>query len=94
MSKILNGQLGRFHSFQSAVENRERSKQKRRSFQKEFSDFVAAFKGQKMFWKYNNINASQIETVLEKENVTLSEILDHEGVIQECKNQTTKLIDL
>ena len=47
-----------------------------------------------MFWEYNNINASQIETVLEKENVTLSEILDHEGVIQECKNQTTKLIDL
>ena len=49
---------------------------------------------EKMFWKYNNINASQIETVLEKENVTLSEVLDHEGVIQECKNQTTKLIDL
>ena len=47
-----------------------------------------------MFWNYNTMSISQIETVLEKEDVTLAEVLDHEGVIQECKSQTKKLIEL
>ena len=84
------------HSFQSAVETRERSakKEKVRKKVSKIATHFLSLDDSAMFWKYNNINASQIETELEKENVTLSEILDHEGVIQECKNQTTKLIEL
>merc|ERR1712223_1061809 len=36
---------------------------------------------------------SQFETIFEKEDVTLAEVLEQENVIQECKNQTKKLID-
>jgi serine/threonine-protein phosphatase 6 regulatory subunit 3 len=46
-----------------------------------------------MFWQYNTLSTSQFETIFEKEDVTLSEILDQENVIQECKTQTKKLID-
>jgi len=46
-----------------------------------------------MFWQYNTLSTSQFETIFEKEDVTLSEVLDQENVIQECKNQTKKLID-
>ena len=47
-----------------------------------------------MFWQYNTLSTSQFETIFEKEDVTLSEVLEQENVIQECKNQTKKLIDL
>ena len=47
-----------------------------------------------MFWQYNTMSTTQIETVLEKEDVSLAEVLDQENVIQECKTQTKKLIDL
>ena len=47
-----------------------------------------------MFWQYNTLSASHFETIFEKEDVTLSEVLEQENVIQECKTQTKKLIDL
>lgn len=46
-----------------------------------------------MFWKYNLITASHIETLLNKENVTLRELMDEDDILQECKAQTKKLID-
>ena len=46
-----------------------------------------------MFWKYNSMSTSQVETLLEKENVSLKELLELEDVIQECKNQNKKLVE-
>ncbi|XP_015927661.1 serine/threonine-protein phosphatase 6 regulatory subunit 3 [Parasteatoda tepidariorum] len=46
-----------------------------------------------MFWRYNLITGSCIETLLDKENVTLKELMDEEDILQECKAQTKKLID-
>lgn len=47
-----------------------------------------------MFWEYNQMSTTQIKTLLEKEDVTLAEVLEQENVIQECKTQTKQLIDL
>jgi hypothetical protein len=46
-----------------------------------------------MFWKYNTLSTSQVETLLEKENVSLKELLELEDIIQECKNQNKKLVE-
>jgi len=46
-----------------------------------------------MFWKYNSLNVSNIDTLLEKQDVTLSEILQQEDIIQECKSQNKKLVE-
>lgn len=46
-----------------------------------------------MFWRYNLITGSCIETLLDKENVTLKELMDEEDILQECKAQTKKLLD-
>ncbi len=46
-----------------------------------------------MFWRYNANSVSQVDTALDKENVTLTELLELEDIIQECKNQNKKLID-
>jgi len=45
-----------------------------------------------IFWQYNS-GSGQIDTVLEKENVTLAEVLEQEDIIQECKNQNKKLVE-
>ena len=47
-----------------------------------------------MFWKYNNASSSQIESLLEKEDVGLKEVLQQEDIIQECKSNNKKLIEL
>ena len=47
-----------------------------------------------MFWHNNPCISSHLTTLLDKENVTLTEVLDNEEVIQECKNQNGKLITL
>ena len=39
------------------------------------------------------MSTSQVETLLEKENVSLKELLELEDVIQECKNQNKKLVE-
>ncbi|GIX73851.1 hypothetical protein CEXT_147811 [Caerostris extrusa] len=46
-----------------------------------------------MFWRYNLITGSCIETLLDKENVTLKELMDEEDILQECKAQSKKLLD-
>ena len=48
----------------------------------------------KMFWKYNSLAVSQIDSLLEKQDVTLAEILQQEDIIQECKSQNKKLVEL
>ena len=45
-----------------------------------------------MFWKFNVLN-SPIDTLLDKEGITLQEILDEDDVLQECRAQNRKLID-
>lgn len=46
-----------------------------------------------MFWKFNLISTSHVDTILNKENVTLKELMDEEDILQECKSQNKKLID-
>lgn len=46
-----------------------------------------------MFWKFNLLTSSHIESLLEKEDVTLKELMDEEDILQECKGQNRKLID-
>jgi hypothetical protein len=47
-----------------------------------------------MFWKYNTMSTSQMETLMDKEDVSLIDVLEEEDVIQECKIQNKKLIEL
>lgn len=46
-----------------------------------------------MFWKFNHASSPHIETLLNKEDVTLHELMDEEDILQECKVQNKKLID-
>ncbi|XP_038047088.1 serine/threonine-protein phosphatase 6 regulatory subunit 3-like isoform X2 [Patiria miniata] len=46
-----------------------------------------------MFWKFDVHTTSQVDTLLEKEDVTLTELLDEDDILQECKAQNKKLID-
>uniref|UniRef100_A0A673C0S1 Protein phosphatase 6, regulatory subunit 2b n=1 Tax=Sphaeramia orbicularis TaxID=375764 RepID=A0A673C0S1_9TELE len=41
-----------------------------------------------MFWKFDLHTSSHLEALLDKEDVTLTELLDEEDVLQECKAQT------
>ncbi|UYV80175.1 hypothetical protein LAZ67_18001887 [Cordylochernes scorpioides] len=47
-----------------------------------------------MFWKFNLTNISHIENLLEKEDITLKELMDEEDILQECKAQSRALINL
>ncbi|XP_077530779.1 phosphatase 6 regulatory subunit 1-like protein fmt isoform X3 [Haemaphysalis longicornis] len=61
------------------------------------SDFLTACqpvaRAVAMFWKFNLITTSHVETLLNKENVTLKELMDEEDILQECKAQTKRLIE-
>lgn len=46
-----------------------------------------------MFWKFAP-TTSNIDSMLEREDVTLRELLNEDDVLQECKGQNTKLIEL
>ncbi|KAL2471040.1 SIT4 phosphatase-associated family protein [Abeliophyllum distichum] len=47
-----------------------------------------------MFWKLTALSASSpVESVLDKENFTLEELLDEEEIIQECKSLNSRLIN-
>ncbi|XP_075905366.1 serine/threonine-protein phosphatase 6 regulatory subunit 3 isoform X3 [Nelusetta ayraudi] len=46
-----------------------------------------------MFWKFDLHTTSHIDTLLEKEDVTLTELMDEDDVLQECKAQNHKLVD-
>jgi len=45
------------------------------------------------FWRTFGFTVSAVETILERENFTLEELLDEEEVLQECKAQNKKLLD-
>lgn len=46
-----------------------------------------------MFWRFGFHNGSSIDSLLDKEDVSLEAILDEDELIQECKAQNTRLID-
>ncbi|XP_012476409.2 uncharacterized protein LOC105792397 isoform X1 [Gossypium raimondii] len=47
-----------------------------------------------MFWKLTSLSASSpVESILDKENFTLEELLDEEEIIQECKALNSRLIN-
>ncbi|KAM3870271.1 serine/threonine-protein phosphatase 6 regulatory subunit 2 [Diretmus argenteus] len=45
-----------------------------------------------MFWKFDLHTSSHLEALLEKEDVTLNELMDEEDVLQECKAQNRRLL--
>ncbi|XP_072889784.1 serine/threonine-protein phosphatase 6 regulatory subunit 3-like isoform X2 [Hemitrygon akajei] len=46
-----------------------------------------------MFWKFDLHTTSHIDTLLEREDVTLFELMDEEDVLQECKANNRKLVE-
>ncbi|KAK7870635.1 hypothetical protein R5R35_009131 [Gryllus longicercus] len=46
-----------------------------------------------MFWKCNYLSSPHIEVLLNKEDVSLHEVMDEENVLEECRIQNKKLID-
>ncbi|KAI8824378.1 SIT4 phosphatase-associated protein-domain-containing protein [Fimicolochytrium jonesii] len=46
-----------------------------------------------MFWRFGFHNASVIDGLLEKEGVTLDELLEEDELMQECKAHNTKLVE-
>uniref|UniRef100_A0A7N8XAI9 Protein phosphatase 6, regulatory subunit 2b n=1 Tax=Mastacembelus armatus TaxID=205130 RepID=A0A7N8XAI9_9TELE len=45
-----------------------------------------------MFWKFDLHTSSHLEALLDKEDVTLTELMDEEDVLQECKAQNRRLL--
>lgn len=45
-----------------------------------------------MFWRFDLHTSSHLEALLDKEDVTLSELMDEEDVLQECKAQNRRLL--
>ena len=45
-----------------------------------------------MFWKF--ATTSNIDSILDREDVTLRDLMDDDDILQECKGQNTKLIKL
>ncbi|XP_077373120.1 serine/threonine-protein phosphatase 6 regulatory subunit 2 [Festucalex cinctus] len=45
-----------------------------------------------MFWKFDLHTASHLEALLDKDDVTLAELMDEEDVLQECKAQNRRLL--
>ncbi|KAM8963028.1 serine/threonine-protein phosphatase 6 regulatory subunit 1 isoform 5-T5 [Lycaon pictus] len=46
-----------------------------------------------MFWKFDLHTSSHLDTLLEREDLSLLELLDEEDVLQECKVVNRKLLD-
>ncbi|CAG2100730.1 unnamed protein product, partial [Medioppia subpectinata] len=45
-----------------------------------------------MFWQFDTGFVSQIDALLDKESVSLQELMEEEDILQECKSQNPKLI--
>lgn len=46
-----------------------------------------------MFWRFG-FNSSTLDTLLDKEDVTLEEVLEEEDLLQEAKSMNPKLVEL
>ncbi|CAG0916018.1 unnamed protein product [Notodromas monacha] len=46
-----------------------------------------------MFFKYNYANQSKIDSLLQKEDVTLQELMDENDIIQECQGRNSALVE-
>ncbi|KAM5287872.1 serine/threonine-protein phosphatase 6 regulatory subunit 2 [Ctenodactylus gundi] len=46
-----------------------------------------------MFWKFELNTTSHVDKLLDKEHVTLQELMDEDDILQECKAQNRKLLD-
>ncbi|XP_039376124.1 serine/threonine-protein phosphatase 6 regulatory subunit 2 isoform X2 [Mauremys reevesii] len=46
-----------------------------------------------MFWKFDLNTSSHVDKLLDKEDVTLHELMDEDDILQECKAQNRKLLD-
>ena len=46
-----------------------------------------------LFWKFDLHTSSHLDTLLEREDLSLPELLDEEDVLQECKVVNRKLLD-
>ncbi|XP_034983080.2 serine/threonine-protein phosphatase 6 regulatory subunit 2 isoform X1 [Zootoca vivipara] len=46
-----------------------------------------------MFWKFDLNTTSHVDKLLDKEDVTLPELMDEDDILQECKAQNHKLVD-
>ncbi|KAL9937035.1 hypothetical protein V8E36_004270 [Tilletia maclaganii] len=46
-----------------------------------------------MFWRIGFSTTSSLDTLLEKANVTVEEVLDDADLLQECKSQNSKLVE-
>ncbi|XP_058876877.1 serine/threonine-protein phosphatase 6 regulatory subunit 1-like isoform X2 [Acipenser ruthenus] len=46
-----------------------------------------------MFWKFDLSSSSQMDSVLSRDGVVLSEVLDEEDVLQECKVNNRRLVE-
>lgn len=49
--------------------------------------------GRIMFWANNYVSSPHIEALLNKQDVTLYELMDEEDILQECKIQNKKLLE-
>lgn len=45
-----------------------------------------------MFWKFDLHTSSHLEALLDKEDVTLAELMEEEDVLQECKAQNRRFV--
>ncbi|KAG8517984.1 LOW QUALITY PROTEIN: Serine/threonine-protein phosphatase 6 regulatory subunit 2, partial [Galemys pyrenaicus] len=46
-----------------------------------------------MFWKFDLNTTSHVDKLLDKEGVTLRELMDEDDILQECKAQNRRLLD-
>lgn len=46
-----------------------------------------------MFWKFDLNTTSHVDKLLDKEDVTLLELMEEDDILQECKAQNRKLVD-
>ncbi|KZS04355.1 Uncharacterized protein APZ42_032654 [Daphnia magna] len=46
-----------------------------------------------MFWRFNNMCTTNIDNLLNDEDVTLQRLMDEDDIIQECKSSNRKLVN-
>jgi len=46
-----------------------------------------------MFWRFNNMCTTNIDILLNEEDITLQRLMEEDDIIQECKSNNRKLID-